>query len=138
MRPLASMLPPVGGNVPQISCSKVVLPEPLRPMMPTVSPFLISNDTSLSAQNSRKYCLGVCPAMRCNRGGDKLLEPITLVVVNLVALAEVADADGGVGHTEYLPTVLIFIISKTMPDKSIRIDPSTVLRTKGLVEMRSL
>src|ERR1044072_8603398 len=31
--------------------SSVLLPAPLRPMMPTTSPFLISNETSFSAQN---------------------------------------------------------------------------------------
>ena len=30
--------------------SSVLLPAPLRPMMPTTSPFLMSNSTSLSAQ----------------------------------------------------------------------------------------
>jgi hypothetical protein len=62
------MLPQVGLSVPQIICSKVDLPLPLHPMIPTVSPFLISNETSLSAQNSRKYRLGVCLNSLCNRG----------------------------------------------------------------------
>ncbi len=47
------MVPVVGLSVPQIICSSVDLPLPLRPMMPTVSPFLTSNETSFSAQNSR-------------------------------------------------------------------------------------
>jgi len=55
------MLPVVGVSVPQIICSNVDLPLTIRPMMPTVSPFLFSKETSLSAQNSRYYCLGILP-----------------------------------------------------------------------------
>ena len=46
--------------------SSVLLPAPLRPMIPTVSPALISNETSLSAQKSRFGSLGL-PAARARR-----------------------------------------------------------------------
>ena len=53
MRPFSSTEPDVGVSVPQISCSSVDLPEPLRPTMPTVEPWGTSNVTSWSAQKSR-------------------------------------------------------------------------------------
>lgn len=34
---------------------------------------------------------------------DKLLEPVTRIVVDVVALAEVLYFDGDVGHAEYSP-----------------------------------
>lgn len=43
---------------------------------------------------------------------DKLLEPITRGVARLVALAKALHADGDVGHAEYLPAALCFIISR--------------------------
>ena len=72
-RPLVWMLPLVGVSVPQIICKRVDLPLPLHPIMPTVSPFLTSKETSLSAQNSRKYCLGCCQVKRCKRGAINCL-----------------------------------------------------------------
>jgi hypothetical protein len=53
MRPLDRTVPTVGSSVRQISCSKVDLPLPFWPMMPTVSPLPMASDTSRSAQNSR-------------------------------------------------------------------------------------
>ncbi len=53
MRPCVAMRPAVGCSVPQTICSSVDLPEPLRPMMPTVSPRPTSKLTSESAANSR-------------------------------------------------------------------------------------
>ena len=53
MRPWVRMVPLVGVSVPQIICSRVDLPLPLRPMIPTVSPRLTVKETSFSAQNSR-------------------------------------------------------------------------------------
>jgi hypothetical protein len=55
-RPLTSTLPVVDDSVPQIICNNVDFPEPLRPIIPTVSPFLISKEMSFNAQNSLKYC----------------------------------------------------------------------------------
>ena len=52
-RPCSSTDPVVGVSVPHMSCSSVDLPEPLRPMMPTVAPGATSKLTSRSAQNSR-------------------------------------------------------------------------------------
>ncbi len=37
------------------------------------SPFFISKEASFSAQNSRKYCLGVCQVRRCSRGATNCL-----------------------------------------------------------------
>ena len=70
MRPCVRTVPMVGVSVPQMHCSKVDLPEPLRPTMPTVSLRPIDSDTSRSAQNSRKYWLGGRPSQRCS-GGTK-------------------------------------------------------------------
>ena len=51
--PRVWMLPSVGLRVPQIICSRVDLPLPLRPMMPMVSPLRTAKETPRSAQNSR-------------------------------------------------------------------------------------
>ena len=53
-RPFTYTSPVVGVEVLQISCSKVDFPEPLRPTIPTVSPFPTSNETSRNAQKGRK------------------------------------------------------------------------------------
>jgi hypothetical protein len=53
-RPWTSTSPWVGVSVPQTSWSSVDLPEPLRPMMPTVSPRATSKESSCRAQNSWK------------------------------------------------------------------------------------
>ena len=45
-------IPDVGVRVPQIICSNVDLPDPFRPIIPTVSPRRTSNDRSRRAQNS--------------------------------------------------------------------------------------
>ena len=49
IRPFTSSCPLVGVSVPQMICSSVDLPAPLRPMMPSVRPRATSNDTSSSA-----------------------------------------------------------------------------------------
>ena len=51
-RPLVTPRPVVGGVIRARIFSMVLLPAPLRPMMPTVSPARISKETSFSAQNS--------------------------------------------------------------------------------------
>ena len=54
--------------------SRVLLPAPLRPMMPTTSPFWMSKSTSLSAQNVSvsglwngflRRCIRASPAVVC-------------------------------------------------------------------------
>ena len=51
-RPLIATRPVLGSVMRDRILSSVILPAPLRPMMPTISPRLISKSTSLSAQNS--------------------------------------------------------------------------------------
>ena len=68
IRPDTATCPWVGDRVPQMVCSSVDLPEPFRPMMPTVSPRATENDTSRSAQDSRKNRVGSRPIARCRRG----------------------------------------------------------------------
>ena len=41
---------------------------------------------------------GRLPCQALQTGHDKLLEPVARSIVDMVALAEVLDADGGVGH----------------------------------------
>src|SRR5712691_715284 len=55
-RPFQSTRPDVGARSPAIMLSSVVLPEPLGPMMPTISPGSTTNDTSATA-TSPANCL---------------------------------------------------------------------------------
>src|SRR6266581_2043359 len=55
VRPFNFTSPRVGALTPESTLSSVLFPAPLRPMMPTVLPRAMSNDTSCSAQNSSKY-----------------------------------------------------------------------------------
>ena len=50
MRPETLILPWVGRLMPQMSCKSVVLPVPLRPIMPQVSPRRTSKLTSRNTQ----------------------------------------------------------------------------------------
>ncbi len=50
--PTAATVPVVGSMIPAISLSRVLLPDPLRPIRPTDSPGSMSRSTSRSAQNS--------------------------------------------------------------------------------------
>src|SRR5262249_29960521 len=50
--------------------SNVVLPAPLRPMMPTTSPRFTSNDTSCKAQNSAVRSEGAAGTRRHSRRGN--------------------------------------------------------------------
>ena len=52
IRPFTSRAPRVGRTVPQISCSSVDLPDPFRPIRPTVSPARTERSTSRTAQKS--------------------------------------------------------------------------------------
>ena len=49
-RPNMSAVPRVGSVIRESTLSSVLFPAPLRPMMPTISPFLTSNVTSFRAQ----------------------------------------------------------------------------------------
>src|SRR5271166_869227 len=49
--------PPLGGSMPQIRFNKVVLPEPLGPKMPTISPRAMLNETSATAVRPPKRLL---------------------------------------------------------------------------------
>ncbi len=51
IRPVTSTKPVVGSVICESTFSRVDLPAPLRPMMPTTSPAATSNDTSSSAQS---------------------------------------------------------------------------------------
>ena len=50
----AVMEPPVGRSMPAIRLKVVLLPEPLGPMRPRISPGLSSKDTWLTARNPPK------------------------------------------------------------------------------------
>ena len=50
-RPATRTWPPVGRVMPATSFSRVLLPDPLRPMTPQVAPAATVNDTSSSARN---------------------------------------------------------------------------------------
>ena len=58
----------LGVSVPEMICSSVDLPEPLRPSTPMVSPRRTSNEISRKAQKSRQYCFGCIPTNRCTDG----------------------------------------------------------------------
>ena len=51
MRPCTSTVPVVGLVMPATSLSSVLLPEPFRPMTPSVRPAGSVNDTSFTAEN---------------------------------------------------------------------------------------
>ena len=81
--------------------SSVLLPAPLRPMMPTTSPRVISNETSSSAQ---MWALAAA-LRRTNGARDEPRERVAQRAgacadfgADDVALAEMFDANGGVGH----------------------------------------
>ena len=75
--------------------SRVDLPEPLRPRMPTVSPSSTVSDTSFSAQKSS---VGLALAAV----DDALLDGVVLPVGQAEALRDVADVDGEVAHRSEL------------------------------------
>ena len=58
-RPEAQTRPFVGGMSPAMARSSVLLPDPLRPMMPTASPWLTTNETSLTACTLRTELTGL-------------------------------------------------------------------------------
>lgn len=75
--------------------SSVLLPAPLRPMTPTTSPRLISNETSFGAQIVSE------PLERWNvrtfkYGGDHIAQGVMtrLRLVDAIALTEVFNANG--------------------------------------------
>ena len=104
----SSALPSVGSVMRERILSSVLLPAPLRPMMPTTCPGFTSKLTSRSAQNVATWPVdgpGVPEAAEGRVGGarDRVPQrPGTLHVrADLVALADAADADGVVvtAHT---------------------------------------
>ena len=52
MRPATETRPLVASSVPAMIRNSVLLPAPLRPIIPTTEPFGTSNDMSRSASNS--------------------------------------------------------------------------------------
>src|SRR5512135_3658663 len=56
IRPWMSIAPVVGRVIRVRSLSSVLLPAPLRPMIPTTSPWRISKSTSRSAQKASRSC----------------------------------------------------------------------------------
>ena len=70
--------------------SKVDLPEPFRPRIPTVSPSRTCNETSLSAQKSS---VGVPPAV-----DDALLEGVVAPMGQPESLGDALDVDRDVAH----------------------------------------
>jgi len=72
--------------MPQISCNKVLLPDPLRLMMPTVSPFLISKEKSCNAVNF--------PVKAHPTKNKRLLDTVAGVTKDAVFLGEIPDRDG--------------------------------------------
>src|SRR5918998_2949443 len=54
-RPSTSTVPSVGCRMPETMLRRVLLPAPLRPMIPRVVPFSTSRFMSLRAQKSRPY-----------------------------------------------------------------------------------
>ena len=64
------MLPPVGSAIRLRIFSSVLLPAPLRPMIPTTSPGWTSNETPLNAQNVSASDALTSPVSRNRRNGD--------------------------------------------------------------------
>ena len=79
--------------------SRVDLPQPLRPRMPNVSPWLMSTLTSRSAQNG---VYGILPPV-----DDPLLQRGVLLVVEPELLGDVLDLDGGGHGSELLGEVAL-------------------------------
>ncbi len=106
-RPWISALPVVGSVMRERILSSVLLPAPLRPMMPTTSPASTSKLTSFRAQIVLT-CPVDEPAWRRRRMGaaaalvmaSRSVVGALLRGADLVPLAEPADADGVVAaHT---------------------------------------
>ena len=72
------------------SFSSVDFPAPLRPMMPTVSPRLISNETSRSAQSVD--VVSAAAGRNFSMSASRIVVA-PAVVPDLVRLAEIVDAD---------------------------------------------
>ena len=88
-RPASPARPPVpssGWSTPQMHLSRVDLPEPLRPRMPTVSPSSTSKSTSLQRP---EVLVGDRPGV-----DDPLLQRGVLLVVEAEPLGDVLDLDG--------------------------------------------
>ena len=88
-------VPPVGFVMPATSLSAVLLPDPFRPMTPTVDPLATLNDTSLSA--AKRF-------VRLQIAQEAALQQRTLqrrelpAGVPAVDLGDVDELDGGASH----------------------------------------
>ena len=85
--------------------SSVLLPAPLRPMMPTTSPRAISNDTSSSAQNSVASGGLRGRATHAHGRRDSAVDGVAqrdgssrLPRADAVALGQMLDANDDIGH----------------------------------------
>ena len=96
-RPFVTPRPVVGGVMRARIFSIVLLPAPLRPMMPTVSPARISKETSFSAQNSLAAASSAPSGALGDEAGDLLAQRAiardALGRTEAVALADSLDAD---------------------------------------------
>ena len=108
--PRTTIWPEVGCKMPAMHLSRVDLPEPLRPMIPKVSPVLTSNSTSRSAQKSS--CGHV------TRVQDPLFQRGVLLLVEAEPLGDVLDVDRGLqwaqSSSAKLPSTLPKITIATM------------------------
>ena len=93
--PRTATSPVVGWSTPQMHLSRVDLPEPLRPRMPTVSPSL---DRERDVVERPEVLGGLAPPAV----DEALLHGVVLAVGQAEALGDVADVDGEVAHRSEL------------------------------------
>ena len=93
---------PVGSVMRERILSSVLLPAPLRPMMPTTSPSCTSNETSPNRPNG---VLGARPAVEgaADGSGEGVAEMlVAFAFADAVELADAFDANGDVRHPQSL------------------------------------
>ena len=103
--PLISTRPSVGSVMCESTLSSVLLPAPLRPMIPSTSPCLTSRSTSLSAQSSSEVCVAA-PGWRMRSSGrlaactsvSRSVRYACALAADAVHLAETDGAQGDVAH----------------------------------------
>ena len=93
--PRTATSPEVGWSTPQMHLSRVDLPEPLRPRMPTVSPSRTVRDT-LAQGPEVLGCLALAAV------DDALLDRVVLAVGQAEPLGDVAHVDREVAHRSEL------------------------------------
>ena len=101
LRPLIETRPVVGSVIRLRIFSNVDMPAPLRPMMLTTSPCLISKETSLSAQKSSDCGLRIAKKRFGALGDDVAKRGVTLpllLMLDAVFFAQIFDADDYVRH----------------------------------------